>query len=236
MIPKVIHYCWFGGNPLPYEVNKCLSSWKKFCPDYKIIRWDESNFDVRSHPFASAAYDAGAWAFVSDYARLKVVYDYGGIYLDTDVELLKNIDFLIMETCYVGIQQSSNLCNTGLGFGAEKLSPVVRAMLDVYDKLEFDSSALQKLACPALNTQVLSMMGYSYEDNPVQLNGVKVFPSRFFDPIAPGSNSKNLMCADSVSIHHYSNSWGTHWDVFRRKLIGMIGVERIAHLKEMLHE
>ena len=84
MIPKIIHYCWFGGNPLPTDVKRCIESWKKMCPDYEIKRWDESNFDVNAHPFTKAAYEAKAWAFVSDYARLKVVCDNGGIYLDTD--------------------------------------------------------------------------------------------------------------------------------------------------------
>lgn len=95
MIPKIIHYCWFGGNSLPSDVLKCIKTWEKYCPDYEIKRWDESNFDVNSHPFIKAAYESKAWAFVSDYARLKVVYENGGIYLDTDVELLKNLGFFI---------------------------------------------------------------------------------------------------------------------------------------------
>ena len=86
----MIHYCWFGGKELPIEVKKCIASWRKMCPDYEIIRWDESNFDVGQHPFVREAYKAKVWAFVSDYARLKVVYDNGGIYLDTDVETLRN--------------------------------------------------------------------------------------------------------------------------------------------------
>ena len=94
MIPKVIHYCWFGNNPLPFEVKKCIDSWKKICPDYEIKRWDETNFDVYQNDFIKSAYGSKAWAFVSDYARLKIVYDEGGIYLDTDVELKKSLDEL----------------------------------------------------------------------------------------------------------------------------------------------
>lgn len=94
MIPKVIHYCWFGNNPLPNDVKKCIKSWEKYCPDYEIKRWDEHNFDVYQNEFIKSAYDAKAWAFVSDYARLKIIYDEGGIYLDTDVELQKNLDGL----------------------------------------------------------------------------------------------------------------------------------------------
>ena len=95
MIPKVIHYCWFGGKPLPKDVLDCIASWKKYCPEYEIRQWNETNFDLDCHPFVRSAYNAKAWAFVSDYARLKIVFDNGGIYFDTDVELLKNIDFLL---------------------------------------------------------------------------------------------------------------------------------------------
>ena len=137
MIPKIIHYCWFGGNPLPTDVKRCIESWKKMCPDYEIKRWDESNFDVNAHPFTKAAYEAKAWAFVSDYARLKVVCDNGGIYLDTDVELLKNLDSLREYQCYIGVQQAGHLCTTGLGFGATKSNPVVQQMLRKYDEIVF---------------------------------------------------------------------------------------------------
>ena len=92
-IPKKISYCWFGGNPLPEKITKCIESWKKYCPDYEIIRWDETNYDVNKIPFVRDAYKEKKWAFVSDYARLDIIYNQGGIYLDTDVELVKNIDF-----------------------------------------------------------------------------------------------------------------------------------------------
>ena len=105
MIPKVIHYCWFGNKPLPKEVKKCIESWKKYAPDYKIIQWNESNFNVHQHPFMDAAYKANAWAFVSDYARLKIIFDNGGIYFDTDVEVLKKPDFLLNNSFYIGVQQ-----------------------------------------------------------------------------------------------------------------------------------
>ena len=160
MIPKIIHYCWFGGNPLPTDVKQCIESWKKMCPDYEIKRWDESNFDVNAHPFTKAAYEAKAWAFVSDYARLKVVCDNGGIYLDTDVELLKNLDSLREYQCYIGVQQAGHLCTTGLGFGATKSNPVVQQMLRKYDKIVFSEERKAEFACPYLNNAVLEELGY----------------------------------------------------------------------------
>ena len=118
MLPKKIHYCWFGGNELPDLAIKCIESWKKYCPDYEIIEWNETNFDLECCDFVKEAYKAKKWAFVSDYARLKVVYDNGGIYLDTDVELVKSLDILLQEKCYFG-EETTGYVATGLGFGAE---------------------------------------------------------------------------------------------------------------------
>ena len=102
MIPKVIHYCWFGGNSLPEEAKRCIESWKKYCPDYKIIEWNENNYDVNSNEYMKAAYKEKKWAFVSDYARIDVVYKYGGIYMDTDVELVKELDSFLKDRMYCG--------------------------------------------------------------------------------------------------------------------------------------
>ena len=103
MIPKVIHYCWFGGSELPEYVERCIQSWKKFCPDYQIKRWDESNYNFEKYPFCREAYEKKKWAFVSDVARLDIVYSEGGIYLDTDVELIKSLDDLLIEHAFMGL-------------------------------------------------------------------------------------------------------------------------------------
>ena len=94
MNPKIIHYCWFGGKSLTPLARKCLASWKKYMPDYEIKRWDETNFNPSSIPFTEGAYKAGKWAFVSDYVRFKAIYEHGGLYLDTDVEIIKNLEHL----------------------------------------------------------------------------------------------------------------------------------------------
>jgi len=234
-IPKIIHYCWFGGKPLPGDVKHCIRSWKRMCPEYEIVRWDETNYDVNAHPFTASAYREEAWAFVSDYARLRVAYDYGGFYLDTDVELLKNLDFLLDAQCCIGVQQDRRLCTTGLGFGCIKSSSVVRMMLAEYDQLVYEAAQKAELACPYQNNAVLSKMGYEYCDEIVELPGVTVFPCRYFDPIAPGKNTENLLCADTISIHRYSNSWGSKYDVLRRRLIGLFGVVRVERLKGLLN-
>lgn len=235
MIPKKIHYCWFGGNPLTYSMKKCIKSWIEYCPDYEIIEWNESNFDVNSHPFTKAAYDAKAWAFVSDYVRLKVVYEYGGIYLDTDVELLKNIDFLLKNQCYLGVQQQGMLCNTGLGFGAEKSNSVIKKMLDKYTNLIFDADRKAEFACPILNDAVIRDIEYIDADEIVAINGVCVLPPRFLDPIAP-ADTENLFCEDTISIHHYSASWGKRSDRIKRRVCRTLGQHRVNAIKKFLRK
>lgn len=234
MIPKVIHYCWFGNNPLPFEVKKCINSWKKICPDYEIRRWDETNFDVYQNDFIKSAYGSKAWAFVSDYARLKIVYDEGGIYLDTDVELKKSLDELRKNEGFFAIQQEGHYCNTGLGFGAKKENEIVKTMLDLYDDLIYSEENKFSIVCPYLNTKALEKYGYSYSDDVIVIHNNLVLPPRFMDPIAPGKNKENLLCNDTVSIHHYSASWMDDKTVRRRKIIRIIGEKRIYKIKKIL--
>ena len=233
MIPKVIHYCWVGKKSLPSDVKKCIASWKKYCPEYEIKRWDESNFDINCHPFVKAAYEAKAWAFVSDYARLKVVYENGGIYLDTDVELIKNLDALLEDPCYIGIQYKGYLCNTGLGFGAARFNPVVHAMMKKYDSITFNIDKKNEFACPRLNNDVICNLGYKKSNNPVHLKDVTVYPPRYFDPYPSGA-SENLMSSETISIHHYSATWTKGTQRFKRKLVRALGTNRVIAIKKRL--
>lgn len=233
MIPKKIHYCWFGGKPLPNDVKKCIESWKKYAPDYEIIEWNESNFDVSAHPFMKSAYEAKAWAFVSDYARLKVVYENGGIYFDTDVELVKNPDFLLDCNCYIGTQQNGMYCTTGLGFGAEKHSEVVQAMLQKYDDVVFSDEAKAKFACPFLNNEVVKAYGYSTMPEVWSSEKLTVYPAKYFDPY-PSGNGQDLFCKDTVSIHHYSASWGNPKHRMKRKLVRLVGEKNMLALKRII--
>ncbi len=139
MIPKIIHYCWFGHNPKPELIEKCIASWREHCPDYEIIEWNEDNFDVNQIAYTEKAYADRKWAFVSDYARLKIICDHGGIYLDTDV-LLKNrkIDALRQYKCWLA-SDDVRYVSTGLGFGAEAGHPLIKALLDAYLTYEYPS-------------------------------------------------------------------------------------------------
>ena len=140
MIPKVIHYCWFGGNPLPKLARDCIESWKKYCPGYEIREWNESNFDLECCQYVKEAASVGKWAFVSDYARFKILYVHGGVYFDTDVELIKTIDDILAKGAFMGIEKPFNIsCHqkylvaSGLGFATEKSMPVIGEILKLYE-------------------------------------------------------------------------------------------------------
>ena len=208
MINKVIHYCWFGKNPLPKDVLKCIDSWKKYCPDYEIIQWDETNFNLAQNDYIKEAYQEKKWAFVSDYARLKVVYDYGGVYLDTDVELIKSLDDLLENKCFFGTE-TSGVINTGLGFGAEQGNPFIKMMLDEYKGIHFviKNGIYDLTPCPKRNTDPLIREGFSFNNQEIwEKDGCKVYPPEYFSPINYDTKEMNIT-EKTYSIHHYTATW-----------------------------
>lgn len=210
MIPKKIHYCWFGGNPIPEKDQKCIESWKKFCPDYEIIQWNESNYDVRKNKFISQAYDLKKWAFVSDYARLDIIYNNGGIYLDTDVEIIKSFDELLENEAFMGFEKGRVIA-TGLGFGAVPQQKGIKLLRDSYDNLEFvNEKGNQKKAdetnCPIINSKVLAENGAVMNDQMQNVLGITLYPTEYFCPL--NSSTGILNCTDKTfSIHRYNMSW-----------------------------
>ena len=235
MIPKIIHYCWFGGNELPKDVKKCIKSWRERCPEYEIRRWDESNFDIESNSFVKSAYEKKAWAFVSDYARLKIIYDYGGIYLDTDVELVKKLDNLLQYECFVAQQQSGHV-NTGLGFGAEKSSSIIEKMLNEYENIEFNNETKDEIACPIINTRVFKREKFELLNQIEVKNNIAILPARYMDPYSSGKSVKDLFCEDTISIHHYSATWTSGKQRLKRKIARIIGEDKVLALKKMIRK
>ena len=136
VIPKIIHYCWFGGKPIPEKDQRCIASWKKQCPDYEIRKWDETNYDVSKNQYMKEAYQAEKWGFVPDFARLDIIYNYGGFYLDTDVELLKPLDDLLPNKAVMGFEDGRNV-SPGLIIGAEKNHSTIRLLMEVYRDRNF---------------------------------------------------------------------------------------------------
>ena len=136
MIPKIIHYCWFGQKKLPKDIIKYIDSWKKYCPDYKIIEWNEKNFDINTNQWTKQAYESGKYAFVSDYVRLNAMYEYGGIYFDTDIELIKNIDNFLDCKVLLGFEGNDSAIGTGM-MGFEKGNNFLKELLEEYKYKKF---------------------------------------------------------------------------------------------------
>lgn len=215
MIPKIINYCWFGGKEEPKEVKKCINSWKKYCPDYRIVRWDESNYDVGSHEYMHEAYKKKRWAFVSDFARLDIIYNNGGIYLDTDVELMKSLDEMLSNSFFFGIEVDTNIetgrqsinIATGLGFGAEKGNLIVKKMIEQYEDAHFvTSEGLDMTPCPIRNTDAVRPFIDCIEDKTYSFDGGKIYSSDYFCPIESNGVIKRFT-DNTISIHHYNASW-----------------------------
>lgn len=209
MIPKIIHYCWFGGNCLDEKAEKCLQSWRKFFPDYEIIQWNESNFDVTKIDFMEKAYRNKEWAFVSDVARLMVVYEHGGIYFDTDVEVIRSYDDILSENpkAFMGID-NNGLVNTGLGFGAEKKHPILKKHIELYKRISFEeySDHLSDIACPILTTSLLQPLGLLKENKKQFIADIEIFPTSYFAPI-DYRTGKIKITDKTRSIHWYNASW-----------------------------
>ena len=223
-IPKVIYYCWFGRGKMPGLSEKCLASWKKYCPDYEIVCINEDNFDVYENKYAKEAYEAGKWAFVSDYARLKVIYENGGIYLDTDVELIKPIDDLILGTGYMGFDDKG-VISTGLGFGAEKGNELVKALLSDYDDISFllPDGTFDLTPCPDRNTKTMVKMGFDTKNQSQTFMGIRILPEDYLCPVKYYTGKK-VITKNTYSIHHFSASWTskkTKRTLFVKRLVGV---------------
>lgn len=247
MIPRIIHYCWFGRKPLPESALKCIASWKKHLPDYKIKEWNEDNFDVNSIPYTKQAYEAKKYAFVSDYARYWILFKYGGVYFDTDVEVIKPIDDIIEKGAFMGIEVPSMKGNLplvapGLGLGVEKGNHFYQKIIKTYTNLNFcnsDGSFNQKTIVH-YNTELLKSFGLQ-PSNKIQLvGGIWIYPCDFFNPLND-LTGKLIITDNTRSIHWYSSSWSDS-SPFRKwcsrlshRLFGLklhLFIERIKHSKK----
>lgn len=207
MIPKKIHYCWFSGRQMPAEFQRYIDSWKKYCPDYELIRWDESNYDVEKNAYMAAAYKEKRWGFVPDYARFDIIYKEGGIYLDTDVELIKSLNPLLSDKAFLGYE-GKDVLNAGLGFGAEKGNPIIKELRDMYEEISFynKDGSLNLTPSPYYITEKLKELGIQLENQYQNTEYLTVYPIDRFG--CKDYNSGEIRKTEnSFSIHHYSCSW-----------------------------
>lgn len=211
MIPKTIHYCWFGGAPLPEKERHCIESWRKYCPDYEIIEWNESNYDISQNEYIRQAYEAKRWAFVTDYVRLDIIYRFGGIYLDTDVEVIRSLDPLLENSAFAGMENVDRAqlsINTGLGFGAEKKHPTINEWRSIYYGLSFlqADGTPHLLTTPARITAWMEKYGFQQENVKQVISDVTIYPTEYFCPKQYGSIDISIT-PNTFSIHHYSETW-----------------------------
>ncbi len=208
MIPKIIHYCWFGGNPLPPLALRCIESWRRLCPDYEIVEWNERNFNIDAIPYAREAYDAGKYAFVSDVARLHALAAVGGIYLDTDVELLRPLDGFLQHVAFTGFETDRYLTSGVIG-GERGCRYAVENLRSYYNRRFIRSDgSLDTTANTVTLTDYILPRGLRLDDSLQELPGLlTVYPRSYFCP------TKNLIFgyrhlpAQTVAIHYFTGSW-----------------------------
>jgi hypothetical protein len=231
MIPKKIHYCWFGRNPLPKSAQKCIASWKKFFPDYEIIEWNEDNYNINKIPYLTEAYNAKKYAYVSDYARFDILYHEGGIYFDTDVEVIKSFDNILVNGAFFGCEVDGNYprnderaelkgkdygkfairINPGLGMAAEKGNLFYKEFLDLYENYRFiKSDGTFNLVAVVRNTTNL-LVGHGLKDISGQqiIAGINIYPRDYFNPLDSATGVLHKTSA-TYSIHWYTLSWMSH--------------------------
>lgn len=233
MIPKVIHYCWFGHKPLPDDVKNNINSWKKYCPDYEIKEWDERNFDINCCPYVQEAYQCKKWAFVSDYARFWILYRFGGIYFDTDVELIKPIDKVIKKGSFMACEDKRHIA-PGLGIASPSGSNIFKEVLDSYrDSHFFINNGEENLeTIVTRTTDILQKHGFHGSGKLEKVSDIYIYPAEYFCPINVETGVLNIT-DNTLAIHHYSASWYSSLDriihrinVFGRKIEN----QRIANM------
>lgn len=207
MIPKIINYCWFGRGEKTELFNKCIKSWQKFCPDYEIIEWNENNFDVYQNDFVALAYKEKKYGFVPDFARFFILYNHGGVYLDTDVEIIKNIDDLLKNKAFIGTEQKGHLINPGSGIGAEKGSKIILEFMEFYKDKKFENNdgVLNMTPSPCLLTPIIKNKGWKDNNLKQVIDGLTIYPTDFF---CPKDYDGILRITDNTySIHYFEGSW-----------------------------
>lgn len=218
MIPKKIHYCWFGRGEKPKLAQKCIASWRKLCPDYEIIEWNEDNFDVNTNEYTKMCYEQKKYAFLSDYVRLLVVYEHGGLYFDTDVEVVKSFNSFLNYKAFFGFENDEYVAS-GLGFGSEAGSEALNAMIHEYDGLL--DGLHGTTGCPILNTRAFSKLGFELNGKLQDINSVVLFPKDYFNPFDDNTGVLSKT-ENTYSIHWYGKSWMGKRSIFRNRLTRIV--------------
>lgn len=207
MIPKVIHYCWFGRGEMPKLMKKCVKSWDKFCPGWKVVLWNEDTFDVNSTIWTKQAYEAKKYAFVTDYVRLKALYEQGGVYMDADVELVQPIDRFLEHEAFSGFE-SADTAPTGI-IAAEAGQQVIKGWLDYYTDRPYLVDGRPNMdPNVSFMTRDLRQRGMKMDDSLQNIDGMVIYPQTWFCPLSVVEIEKKIT-ADTHAIHHFTSTWRT---------------------------
>lgn len=232
MIPKIIHYCWFGRGKKTKLIQRCIASWEKYCPDYEIIEWNEDIFDVNMNGYTRMCWAEKKYAFLSDYVRLYVVEQYGGLYFDTDVELIRSPDALLQAEAFFGFETPEYVAS-GLGFGSVAHGAAVRAMLAEYAPLLDGTHGT--VGCPRLNTRALTGLGLRQDGSLQQVAGAVIYPPSYFNPYE-SATGRLLKTPETISIHWYSAAWMSRKQRLRcvvgRPLHRILGVDAFKRFRK----
>ena len=224
---KYIHYCWFGDKPLPKLAKKCIESWKKFLPDYEIIKWSEENVDLEECPFIKEAYENKKWAFVADYARTRALNEMGGIYFDTDMEVTKNVDALLKKGSFLGIEDTGNV-NSAVWYEKEAGGYLSTTLLKKYRSFKhFDPDNASNVSIPLLITEILNDLGFDRNRKDIQKleHDIYIYPRDYFYPYS--YNWENNMFTDNTCmIHYFDASWIPLKDRIEINMVRKIGRNR----------
>jgi hypothetical protein len=206
-IPKIIHYCWFGGKKKPDIVKKCMETWKEKLPDYEIIEWNEMNFDIHSNVYVKEAYESGKFAFVSDYVRVFALYNYGGVYLDTDVEVFKSFNDLLHHSSFWGFEQENYIATSTIG--AAQGNQLIGMFLNSYKEKSFITTdgKHNDLTNVAIITDILQDLGLVPNGEYQELKDIGVFyPQTYFSPY-DYINCRKFISVNTYAMHHFYKSW-----------------------------
>lgn len=226
MIPKVIHYCWFGGKPLPKLAIDCIESWKKYCPGFEIREWNESNFDLECCTYVKEAASVKKWAFISDYARFHILYECGGIYFDTDVELIKPIFDILEKGSFMGVERPFNvsgtrqyMVNPGLGMATERAMPIISEILGLYENEHYlmEDGSINKKTVLNYTTEILYRHGYKGDNCKSIVDGITIYPDDYFCPMNY-STGVLAITENTRSIHHYEMSWKSEYEKRKKRV------------------
>ncbi len=238
-IPKVIHYCWFGRGEKNESIQKCIEGWRKKLPDYEIKEWNEENFDININNYVQEAYDKGKYAFVSDYVRLFALYNYGGIYLDTDVEVLKNFDKMLNLNAFIGFEDRELLSTATIG--SKKNNIFIKEWLESYSGKKFIVNGKAKEITNVRQvTNLLLLHGLSQNNKKQSLynDNITIFPIEYFSPLKIGGKRPKVT-SKTITIHWFDGSWLSMRKRIKIKIIilikAVIGFKNYNKIKEILN-